>query len=289
MKISHGMDESLAVGGQALIEGVMVRRGERVVICVRDPGGDIQVVRMQQYPLQWAKPLRGIPVLRGVILLLETLYFGVKALLISANIALDEEEEFTGFDYLVLAGMVLGITGFFVAVPVLLANLTNLEGLAYNIADSLLRLGLFTLYLFLVSRWGEVQRVFQYHGAEHKAINAYESQGSLDPSTASQQPRLHPRCGTSFLFISLATSVVLFSLLPQGTTLIRISYRLALVPLIAGVSYEALKASSKSEGVLKVLSYPGLLIQRLTTKEPTLDMLEVAVKAIQTLVDEEEG
>jgi uncharacterized protein YqhQ len=142
---------------------------------------------------------------------------------------------------------------------------------------------MFILYLYLISRWGEVARVLQYHGAEHKAINAYEAGASLDTETVARYSRLNPRCGTSFLFLTVVTSIALFAMIPQSTYWMRLAYRLMLIPVIASVSYELLKLSDKhrDSSVVKVLMAPGLLFQRLTTKEPDPDMIEVAVKALE--------
>jgi uncharacterized protein YqhQ len=196
----------------------------------------------------------------------------------SANQALGEEESFTLTDYAILVVMLVVLNGAFIAIPFALTNFLGLSGIMFNVVESALRLTMFILYLYLVSRWGEVARVLQYHGAEHKAINAYEAGASLDPDTVAGYPRLNPRCGTSFLFLTVLTSIALFAMIPQTTY-----YRLLLIPVIGSVSYELLRLSDSHRGspLVRALVYPGLLFQRLTTKEPDKGMLQVAVKALE--------
>jgi uncharacterized protein YqhQ len=229
----------------------------------------------------------GFPFIRGVVMLLETMYYGMKSLIHSANVALEEEEEsFTTFDYLILIGMVILINGVFIAIPFLLTTYLGLEGIIFNVVESGLRLGMFVLYLYVISKWGEVARVLQYHGAEHKTINAYEAGAKLEPETVSQFSRLNPRCGTSFLFFTVIISIALFSLIPRTSFFLRLGYRLLLIPAIASVSYELLKLSDryKENPVFQALIAPGLLFQRLTTKEPELDMIQVAIKALEQVI-----
>jgi uncharacterized protein YqhQ len=212
------------------------------------------------------------------------MYYGVKAMMQSANVALEEEdEEFTLFDYVLLVVMVLILNGLFIAIPFILTNYIGLTGILFNIIESIIRLGLFLGYLYTISLWGEVSRVLQYHGAEHKAINAYEAGSSLEIEDVARFSRLNPRCGTSFLFLTVVTSIALFALIPRTTFIIRLGYRLALIPVIAGVSYEVLKLSDRyrASPIMRFIITPGLWFQKLTTKEPSKDMVEVAVKALK--------
>jgi len=276
-------EESLAFGGQALIEGVMMRSGSHMVMCVRQPDHTINTSTLTVKSLT-KQPLLGLPFIRGIVTLFETMYFGVKSMMHSANLALEEEDEsFTVTDYLILVVMLVALNGAFIAIPYFLTSLLGITGVLFNVVESGLRLTMFILYLYLISRWGEVARVLQYHGAEHKAINAHEAGAPLDTGTVSSYPRLNPRCGTSFLFLTVITSIALFAMIPRSTYWMRLAYRLMLMPVIASVSYELLKLSDKHRNspIVKALMAPGLLFQRLTTREPDTDMIEVAVKALE--------
>jgi len=288
--MSEKPEESLAYGGQALIEGVMMRSGETMVMCVRQPDQEIATFHLTVNNITKKNKLLGLPFVRGIAMLFETMYFGVKAMMQSANVALEEEdEEFTLWDYVLLLVMLLVMNGLFIAIPYVLTNYLGLNGLLFNVVESVIRLGLFMGYLFTISQWGEVARVFQYHGAEHKAINAYEGGSNMEINDVAKYPRLNPRCGTSFMFLTVLTSIALFALIPRTNYLLSLGYRLALIPVIAGVSYELLKLSDKyrNSALMKMLIAPGLWFQRLTTKEPTEDMLEVAVKALQEVKAQE--
>lgn len=279
-----GKDNSLAVGGQALIEGVMMRSGSRMVMCVRGPDDVIVSDSMEIDSLGKRFWVLGLPLIRGVVTLFEAMYYGVKSMMYSANVALEEEDdEFNLFDYALLVGMLVLMNGVFIAVPFVLTNWLGLEGILFNVVESLVRLAMFTLYLWAVSQWGEVARVLQYHGAEHKAINAYEDGVELTPEKVAGYSRLNPRCGTSFLFLTVLTSMALFALIPRTTFWVRLGYRLVLIPVIAGVSYEVLKLSDKyrESALMQLIIKPGLAFQGLTTREPTLDMIEVAIASLR--------
>ena len=281
-------EPSLAFGGQALIEGVMIRSRRHMVMCVRKPDNDIltNVKDVKSYCDRYK--VLGVPFIRGIVAMCESFYLGVKGLLFSANAALGEEgeeqpEKFGYKELAVVAVGVLGITAFFFLMPFFLAGFFNLTGVLFNIIEAAIRLTIFILYLALISTWGEFKRVLMYHGAEHKAINALEAGVPLDVANVKRYSRLHPRCGTSFLFIVLIVSIVLFSVVPNWDYAWRLAYRVLLIPVIAGISYELLRLSGRyrDSPVTKVLVAPGLAFQRLTTKEPTEDMLEVAIKAVQ--------
>ncbi len=289
--MSKEAEESLAYGGQALIEGVMMRSGDTMVMCVRQPDQEIATFNKKISSVTRRSKLLGLPFIRGIAMLFETMYYGVKAMMQSANVALEEEdEEFTLFDYALLIVMLLVMNGLFIAIPFLLTNYLGLSGLLFNVVESVIRLGLFVGYLYVISLWGEVARVLQYHGAEHKAINAYEAGSSMETGDVAKYSRLNPRCGTSFLFLTVLTSIALFALIPKTTFILRLAYRLALIPVIAGVSYELLKLSDKyrESPVMRLIMAPGLWFQKLTTKEPSEDMIEVAVRALQLVKAERE-
>ena len=290
--MSGGKEESLAVGGQALIEGVMMRSGGTMVMCVRQPDNEIASHTIEINSITKRFRVLGFPFIRGIATLFETMYYGVKSMMYSANVALEEEdEEFTLFDYALLVGMLILMNGVFIAIPFVLTNWLGLTGLLFNVVESLVRLAMFTLYLWAISQWGEVARVLQYHGAEHKAINAYEDGVELEPSTVAGYSRLNPRCGTSFMFLTVLTSMALFALIPRTTFWMRLAYRLVLIPAIAGVSYEVLKLSDKyrDSALMKLIIKPGLAFQRLTTKEPTEDMIEVAIMSLKKVEDLSNG
>jgi uncharacterized protein YqhQ len=282
--MSKDADESLAYGGQALIEGVMMRSGDTMVMCVRQPDQGIATYSQQVSSVAKRNWFLSLPFIRGISMLFETMYYGVKAMMHSANVVLEEEdEEFTLFDYALLIVMLLVMNGLFIAIPFIMTNYLGLTGLLFNVVESIIRLGLFMGYLYVISLWGEVARVLQYHGAEHKAINAYEAGSNMETSEVAKYSRLNPRCGTSFLFLTVLTSIALFALIPQTTYVLRLAYRLALIPVIASVSYELLKLSDKyrNSPFTQLIIAPGLWFQKLTTKEPSEDMIEVAVKALK--------
>ncbi len=276
-------EPSLAFGGQALIEGVMIRSRKHMVLCVRRPSKEIVTNIEPVDSLTQRYRAMGVPFIRGVVGMVETLYLGFKGLFFSANVAVEEEgEKFTYKEFVLAIALAIGVTAIFFVVPFLLTSLLKLEGIVFNIVEAVVRLTLFLLYLVAVSSWGEFRRILQYHGAEHKAINAYEAGVPMDVSNVKEFSRLHPRCGTSFIFIVVIISIVLFSLMPDLGYSARLSYRLLLIPIIAGISYELLRLSGKYRAsiVVKALTAPGLVFQRLTTKEPTEDMLEVSIKAV---------
>jgi uncharacterized protein YqhQ len=280
----------------------MMRSKKHMVLCVRKPNLDIVTSVEKLNPLaEQYKPL-GWPFLRGIITLFESLYLGIKGLLFSANVAIEDEEKKPdaetksaepskegggiqlGTAELAVIGLgTAGIVAFFFLVPFLLATWLNLSGIVFNVAEAAIRLTMFVAYLSLISTWGQFRRVLQYHGAEHKAIHCYEAGAPLDVANARKFSRLHPRCGTSFLFIILVVSIVLFSVMPNLDFAWKIGYRLLLIPVIAAISYELLRLSGKYQKspILRVFIAPGLGFQLLTTKEPTDDMLEVSVKAVQ--------
>jgi uncharacterized protein YqhQ len=277
-------EQSLAFGGQALIEGVMMRSRTHMVMCVRKTNNEILTNVEEINSLCERHKVLGLPFLRGIVTLLETLYLGFKGLFFSANVVAEEEGvKLTYKELAVVGAMTLGLISFFFVVPFLLTSLLNLTGVLFNIVEAIIRLAIFVLYLVLVSMWGEFKRVLQYHGAEHKTINAHEAGVPLDVANVKNYSRLHPRCGTSFLFITVIVSIVLFSVMPDWGFAVRLAYRLLLIPVIGGISYELLRLSGRYRNsiVMRIFTLPGLAFQRLTTREPSEDMIEVAVKAVE--------
>lgn len=281
----------LQVGGQAVIEGVMMRSPAGIATAVRSPDGRI-IVRTEPFvSLTRRSRLFGLPVIRGAVALVETMVVAVKALTFSVEESGDGEKEKkkpsrTGLAFqmaLTLAGaLVLGLALFFYLPLVITDALGVQDGILFNLVDGLFRLLFIFLYIFAITRWSEMRRIFEYHGAEHKAIADFETGEEPTPGSAASRSRLHPRCSTSFLLIVVLVSVVVFIFLgrPHGTG--DRLLRLALVPLIAGISYEILKASSRPafRRWFGFVFYPGLMMQRMTTREPSPDQLEVAIAAL---------
>ena len=293
--------ESFAVGGQAVIEGVMMRARDYIACAVREAGGKI-VLRKEPFrsflvPLK----LHKVPVLRGAVGLIETMYVGMRMLSYSAEVAspeVDHENEGSTLkDKLMMGGSIavalLGGIALFFYVPLLLTELVpGTEGsIGFNLVDGAFRLIIFLLYIWLISLWGEMKRVFQYHGSEHKTINAYEAGVPLTPESIQEHSRLHPRCGTSFLLLVMVVSIIVFVFTGRPETLGDRLIRLAYIPLIGGISYELVKLSGKPRWRpwLAFLIYPGLGLQLMTTKEPDLDMCEVALTSLGACLDPEEA
>jgi uncharacterized protein YqhQ len=277
-------EPSLAFGGQALIEGVMIRSHTHVVMCVRQPSNEIMTHTEEINSISERHKILRLPFLRGIVGLFEALYLGVKGLYFSANAVLEEEEEkFTYKEFAIAVAMALALASFFFVVPFLLTALFNFTGVLFNVIEAIIRLAIFLLYLTLIAMWGEFKRVLQYHGAEHKSINAREAGVALNVENVKRFSRLHPRCGTSFIFIVLLVSIFLFSIMPDLGIFARLAYRVFLIPVIGAISYELLKLSDRYRGsiITRVLTMPGLAFQRLTTREPDDDVIEVAVEAVK--------
>jgi uncharacterized protein YqhQ len=289
-------EKPASIGGQAVIEGVMMRSPTHYATAVRTPQGRIVIQKVPFKSLVRRFKLLNIPVIRGAITLVETLYIGVQSLTYSAAQAVEEDPEAKPkgkfATNLALTGSVVLALGMgfvlFFYVPLLLTDLLGFEGgLAYNLVDGVFRLAIFLLYVFAISRWKEMRRIFQYHGAEHMTIYAYESGGELTTEHASRQPRLHPRCGTSFLIVVMLISIVVFVFLGKPETVSDRLLRFAMIPLIGGISFEFIRLSAKERfrKIFKPAVWPGLALQRVTTQPPSDDMLEVAIAALEACRD----
>ncbi len=285
----------MAVGGQAVIEGVLMRNGDDISVAVRRVS-DGEIVVKDLEPRDKFKQLSNIPFVRGIFNLYDMMSTGIRALNLSAEIALEEEEEDFGTKEAVLTTSIaiLVAIGFFVILPVWATN--NLWGLKegnpflFNLVEGLIRIALFLLYLAGITFFEDIKRVFQYHGAEHKSVYAYENGKDLVVDEAKGYSTLHPRCGTAFLMIVLIVAILTFSLVGNPPLLIKILSRILLLPVVAGVSYEILQFSGKhaDNPVLKPFLFPGLMLQKITTREPSEDQLEVALAAIKRVVGREE-
>jgi uncharacterized protein YqhQ len=281
-------EPSLAFGGQAVMEGVMMRSKDHMVVCVRQPNNEIVTKTEELHSLSEKYSFLKLPFLRGILALFETLYSGIKGIYFSANAAFgndDEEESLNPKEIAVVVAVAICLSILLFSVtPFFLTSLLNLgRGVLFNVAEGVVRLSFLLAYLAAVSLVGDFKRIFQYHGAEHTAINAYESGVELNVENARKYSRFHARCGTSFLLIVTSISILFFSIMPSADYLVRLSYRVVLIPVISGVSYELLKLSDKyrNSTIMKVLVAPGLALQHLTTRQPDDEMIEVAIKAVK--------
>ncbi len=281
----------LAIGGQAVIEGVMMRCPRSIATAVRTPSGGI-VIRQKPYRSFVARiGLHRIPFFRGGIHLVESMALGIGSLMFSAEQALEDEEvkEDSGGwkEKLTLTGTLVFAfalsLGLFFYLPLVITDLTGVKsGLWFNLIDGVLRLTVFLGYLLAVSRLEDMKRLFQYHGAEHKTIHVFEAGLPLEPKNARQFTTLHPRCGTSFLVFVMMISILVFMFLGRPETIGDRLLRLAFLPVIGGISYEFIKLSGKKAGQrwMKPFVWPGLMLQKITTNEPTDDQVEVAMAAL---------
>jgi uncharacterized protein YqhQ len=289
LTIKEQKEPSLAFGGQAVMEGVMMRSKDHMVVCVRQPNNEIVTKTEELHSLSEKYRFLKLPFLRGILALFETLYAGIKGIYFSANAAFgedeDEEEVLNPKEIAVVVAVAICLSILLFSVtPFFLTSLLNLGGgVLFNIAEGVVRLSFLLAYLVVVSLVGDFRRIFQYHGAEHTAINAYEAGVELNVESARNYSRFHARCGTSFLLIVTLISILFFSLMPRADYLVRLSYRIVLIPVISAVSYEILKLSDRyrESRIMKVLVAPGLALQHLTTRQPDDDMIEVAIKAVK--------
>jgi uncharacterized protein YqhQ len=285
-----------AVGGQAVLEGVMMRGPRNWAVAVRTPAGEIAHVARAIDPLAARHWTLRLPIVRGVVALGESLSVGFRALSVSASYAAQEEEEGDGepaeigrwalaFAFLVAIGFAVMM---FKVGPALLADLLPISnGGWFVLVEGLIRVTVFVLYLVVLSFIPSLRRVFQYHAAEHKAINAYEAGDELTPENAQRHSLIHPRCGTAFLLWVMVIGVFVFALFGRPAWYWLIVSRIALLPVIAGIAYEMVRFAGRHSDnrVLMTLLAPGLWLQRLTTREPTLDQLEVSIRALREVLE----
>jgi uncharacterized protein YqhQ len=297
---------STSIGGQAVIEGVMMRGPHGSAIAVRKPDGEIIVeTRENKSLLQKYKVLK-LPLLRGVISFFESMVVGTKALMFSAEFydVEDLEAEPSKFeawlekifgnklkDYIIYLSIFVSLllsVGLFIIIPTFITNFFGIESNSVKTAvEGILKIAIFFAYLVAVSKMKDIQRVFQYHGAEHKTIHCYEAGYELTIENVKGQSRLHPRCGTSFLFIVMIISILLFLIIPNGGGMawyVRSLYKLLLLPIVAGVSYEIIKMAGKyNNPFTRVISAPGMWFQYITTSEPDESQIEVAIASLNAV------
>lgn len=293
------------IGGQAVLEGVMMKNMEQIAISIRQPDGNLHVKRyVRKKKNRWTK----IPLVRGVVALIDSLAVGMGTLMYSAQVLEDcgqtlekdkmelwLEKKFGAkgaqnvFIYLSVALAVVFTVGIFIVFPTFAVNWAHRiteNAILLNLFEGLLRISIFILYIYLISRMQDIRRVFQYHGAEHKTIHCFENGLELTVENCRQFPTIHPRCGTSFLMFVMVISLLLFSFLGWPSLLWRALSRILLIPVVAGLSYELLRWAGKSDSaIVKIISYPGLLLQKLTTKEPEADHLEAAISAMKAAME----
>ena len=294
--------KSSNIGGQAVLEGIMMKNGPKYAVAVRKPDGEIEV-KVDEYKsvIKWEK-LTKIPFIRGAFNFVDSLVLGMKTLTYSASLWEEETEELITIEEAEKQkkkeDLIMGITmvvsvvlamGLFMVLPYFISNL--FAGIIESrflrtVLESVVRISLFILYILGVSRIKDIQRTFMYHGAEHKCINCIEHGMELNLENVKKSSKQHKRCGTSFLFFVMIVSVIVCFFITVESSILRVVLRLALLPVIAGISYEIIKlAGSSSHPLVEFLSKPGLAMQTLTTKEPEDDMIEVAIKAVEEVFD----
>lgn len=292
------------IGGQAVIEGIMMKNKDMYSVAVRKPDGEIEVNLGTYRSIMKNKMLRETPLIRGVVNFIDSLILGMRTLTFSASFYEEEEEPtrtdlfldklFRGNAEKVITGAtvtfsVVMAVGIFILLPYFITNLlvnyvTNNTLLA--IFEGVVRVGIFLLYVVLISRMKDIQRVFMYHGAEHKCINCIENGMELTVENVMKSSKHHKRCGTSFLFIVMIVSIIFFIFIRVTSPVLRVAIRLLLIPVISGVSYELIRLAGRSESrFVSVISWPGMMMQRLTTKEPDEKMVEVAIAAVEAVFD----
>lgn len=300
-----------SIGGQALMEGILMRGPKKQAIVIRKPDGELEE-KVEELHLPKDKyPVLGLPILRGAVNFIDTMIKGVKAMMYSAEFLPEEEqgepdkldkwigEHFSGekaekivIGTSVTLGILLSV-GLFILLPTILAGLfagVIGNGIVRNLVEGLFRIAIFLLYMWLVSKMKEIHRVWQYHGAEHKTIHCYEKGLPLTVENARMQSRQHPRCGTSFLFLVMMVSILVFSVVRWSNVWVRMAMRLLLLPVTVGISYELIKYAGRHDNwFTRIISAPGKALQLLTTAEPEDDMLEVAIRSLELVIPEEKG
>ena len=287
------------IGGQAVIEGVMMRNGNDYAVAVRKPDQTIEVKKDQYIGLNARWHTKKIPIIRGVLSFIDSLVLGMSTLTYSASFFEDEEEaekakEKDSKSDAVFMGLTVALSvviaiALFMLTPFFISSLFGKvikSPMALAVIEGLLRITIFFIYIVAISQMKDIQRVFMYHGAEHKTINCIEHGAELTPENAAKYSRLHKRCGTSFLLIVMVVSIICFMFIRVDNMALKIVLRVILVPVIAGVSYEIIQWAGRSESCLvNIVSKPGLMLQKLTTREPDLEMLEVAIASIEAIYD----
>ena len=271
------------IGGQALIEGVLIKSKEKIAVSVRKK----EKIETKVDPTpNFSKKFSKIPFIRGIIVLIETLYLGIKYLNYSAEQQLENNEKISKLEtiFSIFISLVMAIT-LFVILPLLLSKFLAKERVLFSIIDGIIRILIFLVFLLIISLSKDIKRTFEYHGAEHKSIACYEANEELTIRNVKKYSTLHPRCGTSFIIYLLFISIIVFSIVWSEYFYIRLLQRIILIPVIASISYEILKLAAKKKDffINKIIIAPGLLIQKITTKEPDDKQIEVAISAVKAV------
>ena len=279
-----------SIGGQAVMEGVMMKNMEQYAVAVRKPNNEIEVMKGEYESLGNRYAICRVPIIRGVVTFVESLYIGMKTLAFSSSFYEEEEEEREPGRFEKALTRIFGDKlGIFMLLPFYLSSL--LEGViaSYTVRtliEGVIRVGIFLLYIWLISKMEDIRRVFMYHGAEHKTINCLEHGEDLTPENIRKYSRFHKRCGTSFLLIVMIVSIIVFLFIRVDQALLKMLLRVLLVPLIAGISYEFIRLAGRSDSkIMDILSRPGMSLQYFTTKEPDDKMLEVAIASVEGVFD----
>ncbi|EGT2201371.1 DUF1385 domain-containing protein [Clostridioides difficile] len=293
-----------AVGGQAVIEGVMMQSKDKRAVAVRKSDGEIALKEDRIKSWVRDKNIDKIPFVRGSFVMIDTMIQGIKSLNFSSEFFMEEAEEdkFALFikkifkdkanDIIIIFSLVIAMllsAGLFIFIPTLVGGAFSKvmpNDFMLNLIEGIIRIAILFAYIVLISRSKDIERVFQYHGAEHKSIYCYENDLELTVENARKFKRLHPRCGTNFLFIVMAVSIILFAFFGWPNPILRIFMRIICVPIVAGLSYEVIRVLGKYDnGFTKIIAYPGMMLQYFTTKEPDDEQLEVALEALRAVVD----
>jgi len=278
-------------GGQALIEGVLMRGRNAIAVAFRHPDGHIvwAAEPLNTGPHRWR--FAGAPFVRGLVVLYETLVIGTKWLIRSANVQVGEDEELGKGTVAIMLGVTLVIgLGIFFLLPLVIATFTTAnveEDFAQHLVEGLVRVALFLGYLALISRAPDIARVFQYHGAEHMTIHALEAGNPLTTANVRRYPTAHPRCGTEFLVVLILLSIIAFSLVGKQEPLVMVGSRIVLIPVLAAVGYEVLRwgAKHRANPIVRAVMWPGILVQMITTKQPSDDQIQVAIVSMQQALE----
>lgn len=293
------------IGGQAVLEGVMMKNKDKYAVAVRKPNKEIEICVKEYKGITKGIKVLNLPFIRGVFNFIDSLILGISTLLYSAEFFEEEEETVEKTDkekakeekidsiVMTLTVVVAAIisVGLFIVLPSLVSDFLKkqfdiVSYVIVSLVEGLIRVLLFILYIFAISRTKDIQRTFMYHGAEHKCINCIEHGMDLNVENVMKSSRLHKRCGTSFLFLVMAISIFVFILVPVRTPMLKIVSRIVLIPVVAGISYEVLRFAGRSEAkIINIISAPGMALQKLTTNEPDEEQAEVAIKAVEAVFD----
>lgn len=294
-RVSFNLSKNFYYGGQAVIEGVMMRGRTSMAIAVRKPSGGIQVKEDEVGSITRRFPILKWPLIRGVVALIEALVIGMNALSYSASIFTEEEEEQLGAKEIALTIVVaiLLSVGLFIALPAFVIRLVQAyisSDILLNLTEGLIKITFFLGYVVIISFMPDIRRVFEYHGAEHKSINCYEAGKELTVENIRSHSRLHRRCGTSFIVIVLIVSILVFSFFGRPQYLQRVLLHLALMPLVAGIAYEFIRLAGRKDAprLFAVLSLPGVWTQYITTREPDDQQIEVAIRSLGAVLDHDQ-